>query len=106
MPRSAAAVRQKGRPLRSDVKTRYIGQLARMLKDYQTAIEQHAIIVRYLTAAIEALPKPACELLLEFAEKAKNHCERLHRMIKRHWQTSLEHPERGRSERLMIKRTV
>ena len=53
-----------------------------MLNDYQTATEQHAIIVRYLRAAIEVLPKPECDLLLEFAEKAKDHCERLHRMIK------------------------
>jgi len=106
MARSAAAVRgQKARPLRSGVKPTTAAKLARMLKDYQTATEQHAVIVRYLTAAIEVLPKPECELLLEFAEKAENHCERLHRMIKRHWQTSLERPERGRSQRHMIKST-
>jgi hypothetical protein len=88
MARSAAvARRQKGRPLRSGVKPATSVQLARMLKDYQTATEQHTIIVRYLTAAIEVLPKPECELLLEFAEKAKDHCERLHRMIKRQMHT-------------------
>jgi hypothetical protein len=91
--------RQRGRPLRSAVKPATSAELAKMLKDYQTATEQHAIIVRYLTPAIEVLPKPECELLLEFAQNAKNHCERLHRMIKRYWQTSLERPERGRSGR-------
>ena len=85
MAKSAVAVRQqKGSPLRSGVKPATSAKLARMLQDYQTATEQHAIIVRYLTAAIEVLPKPECELLLEFAEIAKKHCERLHRMIKRH----------------------
>ena len=91
----AAARRQEGRPLRSRVKPATSAKLARMLKDYQTAIEQHAVIVGYLTAAIEVLPKPECELLLDFAENAKNHCERLHEMIKRQWQTSAERPERG-----------
>jgi hypothetical protein len=65
-----------------------------MLKDYQTATEQQTIIVRYLTAAIEVLPKPDCELLLEFAEKAKNHCERLHR-IKRQMHASAERARRA-----------
>jgi len=38
---------------------------------------------RLTAAAIEVLPKPECELLLEFAENAKDHCEQLHRIIKR-----------------------
>jgi hypothetical protein len=106
MAKSATAVpRQKARPSRGGVKPATSAKLARMLKDYQMATEQHAIIVRYLTAVIEVLPTLECELLLEFAENAKNHCERLHRMIKRQWQTSLERPGRGRSEGLMIKST-
>lgn len=56
--------------------------LARLLKDYQAATEQYGVIVRYLKAAIEVLPKAECELLLEFAEIAKNHCERIHRTIR------------------------
>ena len=55
--------------------------LARLLKDYQAATEQYGVIVRYLKAAIEGLPKAECELLLEFAEIAKNHCEQLHHDI-------------------------
>ena len=41
------------------------------------------MIVRYLKAAIEVLPKTECQLLLEFAEIAKKHCERLHQTIER-----------------------
>jgi hypothetical protein len=55
--------------------------LAELARDYQTATEQYGVIVRYLKAAIEVLPKPECQLLLEFAEIEKNHCERLHREI-------------------------
>ena len=84
MAKSAVAVRQqKGSPSRSAGKPDRSAKLARLLQDYQTATEQHAIIVRYLTAAIEVLPKPEFELLLEFAEIAKKHCERAHRLIKR-----------------------
>ena len=56
-------------------------ELTQLLQDYEAATEQYAIIVRYLTAAIQVLPKPECQLLLEFAEIAKKHCERLHRTI-------------------------
>ena len=52
--------------------------LAELATDYQTATEQYGVIVRYLKAAIEVLPKPERQLLLEFAEVEKNHCERLH----------------------------
>jgi len=69
--------------LRSAVKPATSDKLTRMLKDYQTATDQYGVIVRYLKAAIEVLPKPECQLLLEFAETAKNHCGRLRRVIKR-----------------------
>ena len=62
-------------------------ELARILNDYRTAIEQYGVIVRYLKAAIQVLPKPDCQPLLEFAETAKNHYVRLHRMIKRRLQS-------------------
>ncbi len=52
--------------------------LTELARDYQTATEQYGVIVRYLKAAIEVLPKPDCQLLMEFAEIEKNHCERLH----------------------------
>jgi hypothetical protein len=55
--------------------------LVRLFNDYQAATEQYGVIVRYLKAAIEVLPKAECELLLEFAEIAKNHCEQIHRDI-------------------------
>ena len=55
--------------------------LTELLKDYQTATEQYGVIVRYLRGVIEILPKPECQLLLEFAGIEKNHCERLHREI-------------------------
>jgi hypothetical protein len=55
--------------------------LVRLLKDYHAATEQYGVIVGYLKAAIEVLPKAECQLLLEFAEIAKNHCEQLHRAI-------------------------
>ena len=55
--------------------------LVRLLNDYQAATEQYGVIVGYLKAAIEVLPKAECQLLLEFAEIAKNHCEQLHRTI-------------------------
>ena len=55
--------------------------LVRLLNDYQAATEQYRVIVGYLMAAIEVLPKAECQLLLEFAEAAKKHCERLHRTI-------------------------
>jgi hypothetical protein len=55
--------------------------LVRLLNDYQAATEQYGVIVGYLKAAIEVLPKAECQLLLEFAQIAKNHCEQLHRTI-------------------------
>jgi len=55
--------------------------LVRLLNDYQAATEQYGVIVGYLKSAIEVLPKAECQLLLEFAEIAKNHCEQLHRAI-------------------------
>ena len=55
--------------------------LVRLLNDLQAATEQYGVIVGYLKSAIEVLPKAECQLLLEFAEIAKNHCERLHRAI-------------------------
>ena len=55
--------------------------LVRLLNDYYAATEQYGVIVGYLKAAIEVLPKAECQLLLEFAEIAKNHCEQLHRTI-------------------------
>jgi hypothetical protein len=64
-------------------------KLARMLKDYHTSTEQYAVIVGYLKGAIEILPKAECQILLEFAEIAKNHCERLHRTIERRLGTDL-----------------
>jgi hypothetical protein len=56
--------------------------LVRLFKDYHAATEQYGVIVGYLKAAIEVLPKAECQLLLEFAETAKNHCEQLHRAIR------------------------
>jgi hypothetical protein len=56
-------------------------KLAELVRDYKTATEQYSVIVRYLKAAMEILPKPECQLLVEFAEIEKNHCERLHREI-------------------------
>jgi hypothetical protein len=55
--------------------------LVRLLSDLQAATEQYGVIVGYLKSAVEVLPKAECQLLLEFAEIAKNHCERLHRAI-------------------------
>ena len=53
-----------------------------ILKDYQTATEQYALIVRYLNAAAAVLTEPECQALLDFAEIAKDHCERLHSKLK------------------------
>jgi hypothetical protein len=55
--------------------------LVRLLSDYHAATEQYGVIVGYLKTAIEVLPQAECQLLLEFAEIAKNHCERIHRDI-------------------------
>jgi hypothetical protein len=56
-------------------------ELTQLLQDYEDATEQYGVIVRYLKAAIQVLSKPECQLLLEFAEIAKKHCEQLHRKI-------------------------
>jgi len=66
--------------------------LAELVRDYQKATEQYGVIVRYLRGAMEVLKKPECQLLLEFAEIEKNHCERLHREI----QNRLTTGSRGR----------
>jgi hypothetical protein len=55
--------------------------LVRLLNDYHTATEQYGVIVGYLKVAVKVLPKDECQLLLEFAEIAKNRCERIHRDI-------------------------
>ena len=88
---SAATVQLKeGSSIRRAAKPTTSVKLTTMLKDYRTAAEQHAIIARYLSAAIEVLPNPYRELLLDFAETAQDHCERLHRMLRRQM-----HRERG-----------
>jgi hypothetical protein len=61
--------------------------LVHLLNDYQAATEQYDMIVRYLNTAIEILTKTECQLLLEFAENAKDHCERLHRIIGERFET-------------------
>jgi hypothetical protein len=71
----------KNNGLSADSKPASSPALVRLLNDYNDATEQYSVIVRYLKAAIEVLPKSECQLLLEFAEIAKNHCERLHRAI-------------------------
>jgi ERCC4-type nuclease len=55
--------------------------LAELVRDYEKATEQYGVIVRDLRGAMEVLKKPECQLLLEFAEIEKKHCERLHREI-------------------------
>ena len=81
MPKRGGVRGKKVIPLTGARKPAASIKLARLLKDYETATEQYAVIVRYLKAAIEVLPKAECLLLLEFTEIAKKHCERLHRMI-------------------------
>jgi hypothetical protein len=61
--------------------SRKITQVGGLVRDYQTATEQYGVIVRYLRGAMEVLPKPECQLLLEFAEIEKNRGDRLHREI-------------------------
>jgi hypothetical protein len=66
-----------------------------ILKDYQTATEQYALIVRYLNAAAAVLTGPECQALLDFAEIAKDHCERLHGKLKqvgKHGRQGLANP--------------
>jgi hypothetical protein len=55
--------------------------LVQLLNDYRAATEQYDMIIRYLNEAIEILTKDECQLLLQFAENAKDQCERLHRLI-------------------------
>lgn len=55
--------------------------LVRLLNDYHAATEQYGVIVGYLKVAVKVLPKDECQLLLEFAEIAKNRCDRIHRDI-------------------------
>lgn len=93
MSKRGAALRQK---IASAVKPALSAKVVRTFQDYQTATEQHAIIVRYLKGAIEVLPKAECELLFDFAEIAKNHCERLHRMVERQWRASAASGREGR----------
>jgi hypothetical protein len=83
MPKRGGVRRKKVIPLTRERKPATSINLARLLKDYETATEQYAVIVRYLKAAIEVLPKAECQVLLEFTEIAKKHCERLHRTIER-----------------------
>jgi hypothetical protein len=75
MPHKAVPVR---------VKSATSPRLAQLWQDYQMATEQYGVIVRYVKGAVEVLPKAECQLLLEFAETAKKHCERLHRQIQNH----------------------
>jgi hypothetical protein len=79
MANKAVPVRLNGPP--ASRKPATSPQLARLLNEYDAATQQYGVIVRYLKAAIEILPKAECQLLLEFAETAKKHCERLHHGI-------------------------
>jgi hypothetical protein len=56
-------------------------KLAELIRDYKSATEQYNVIVGYLKVAMQVLSKPECQILLEFAEIEKNHCERLHGQI-------------------------
>jgi hypothetical protein len=52
--------------------------LAELLRDYEMATKQYSVIVQHVSAAMEVLTKPECQLLLDFAEIEKNLCDRLH----------------------------
>jgi hypothetical protein len=69
MPRKAVPVRVNGSP--ASRKPATSPQLARLLNEYDSATVQYGVIVRYLKAAIEILPKAECQLLLEFAERTQ-----------------------------------
>ena len=43
---------------------------------------EYKALLRYLRAAVGILPKAECQLLLEFAETAKQKCERLRRALR------------------------
>ena len=45
--------------------------LAELTRDYKTATEQYGVIVRYLHGAMEVLPKPECQLLLDLPRSRK-----------------------------------
>jgi hypothetical protein len=56
---------------------------SRLVRDYKKCVAEYRRVVKYLTAAVEALSKAECELLLEFAEIAKARCERSRRALDR-----------------------
>jgi hypothetical protein len=66
---------EKGKTCSPTIKSPTLAELA---TDYQRSTEQYSVIVRYLKAGIEVLSEPEYQLLLEFAEIEKSHCERLH----------------------------
>jgi hypothetical protein len=68
--REGVCVRVKNNDVSADPKPASTPALIRLLSDYHAATEQYGVIVGYLKAAIEVLPKAECQLLLEFAEIA------------------------------------
>lgn len=66
--------------------------LFQLLNDYRAATEQYDMIIRYLNEALEILTKDECQLLREFAENAKDHCEWLHWAIGERFGTDRKMP--------------
>jgi hypothetical protein len=53
----------------------------RALREYKDAVTERRLLANYLKAAIQALPKAECELLLEFVQISKRKCQRLRKAL-------------------------
>ena len=57
-------------------------QRSRPATALKSANAQYRALLRYLRAAVGVMPKAECQLLLEFAEIAKQKCARLRRTVR------------------------
>ena len=56
----------------------------RLLREYKKAVAQRQVLANYLKAATGILPKADQDLLSEFAQLAKQKCDRLRKAIRQH----------------------
>ena len=49
---------------------------------YKKANLEYKALVRYLKSAVGVLPKAECQLLLEFADIARQKCQRMRRALR------------------------
>ena len=87
LPLQSGMVQSTGKPSKrqhSARQGRAVGYArnSRLTAAYKKAHAEYTVLLRYLRIALGVLPKAECQLLLEFAEIAKQKCQRMRRAVR------------------------